>query len=65
MAFDSLKSKLRERGMRGIVGVARFFRVMDDDHSGTLLLVSHCDGRQIVEEIKNDLGVRRATASSS
>jgi calcyphosin len=29
------------------------------------VLVSHCDGRQIVEEIKNDLGVRRATASSS
>jgi calcyphosin len=38
MSSDSLKSKLRERGMRGIVGAARSFRAMDDDGSKTLSL---------------------------
>ena len=31
-----LREALRARGARGIIGLQRIFKIMDDDHSGTL-----------------------------
>ncbi len=36
--LDSLRNQLRSRGASGIAGLARKFKIMDDDGSGTLCL---------------------------
>lgn len=34
--FDKFRSRLASRGARGIIGIARQFKIMDDDNSGQL-----------------------------
>jgi Ca2+-binding EF-hand superfamily protein len=34
--FKLFRDKLRSRGTRGMVGLQRIFKVMDDDNSGSL-----------------------------
>jgi hypothetical protein len=34
--IENLRAGLAKRGARGMIGLQRIFKIMDDDHSGTL-----------------------------
>ena len=34
--IENLREGLAKRGARGMIGLQRIFKIMDDDHSGTL-----------------------------
>jgi Ca2+-binding EF-hand superfamily protein len=34
--FEMMRSRIKERGARGLAGIGRSFRVMDDNNSGML-----------------------------
>ena len=34
--LEKFRERMRQRGARGIIGLKRVFKIMDDDRSGTL-----------------------------
>ncbi len=44
--LDEIRSQLSSRGARGIIGLSRKFKIMDDDNSGVLSVNELKKGRQ-------------------
>ena len=40
--LEGVRSRIKERGARGIIGIGRSFKIIDDDRSGSLNRAEFC-----------------------